>query len=346
MVIWWAVPALLMVALLLANWWHGRLATRAAHLEYWAAGMLVGWTERSATSAELDGLARLSAADRRVLLAFLIKLMPELGEETAQRTRDALRRSGLLERVITRVRHRSPMDRAEACRILGRLGQAESTPLLVERLRDPHPMVRREAIAALADIRAVEAIGAIAEAIEAAGDWSNLATVMTLLRMGHGSAAGVGVPLAGAGSPEMTKALLQVTGRLGVAADPSAIRALASHPDAEVRVEALRALGSLGPDAESVSVCLTGMDDPEWPVRALAAWSLGRLGDGRAVPRLERAMGDGAYWVRHHVAEALTGLGEPGDAALRRALVDANPFVRDMAAQALYMQAVTQGEAA
>lgn len=346
MVIWLAVPALLVVALLLCNRWHGRQAARAARLEQSVERMLAGWGERSATPAELAVLARLSPADRRVLLAFLIKVLPELGAETAQRARDALRDSGLLEREIVRLRHRSPADRAEACRILGRLGQAGAIPPLVERLRDTDAAVRWEAIGALADLRAVEAIDAVAQAIEAAGDWKNLSTVITLLRMGPDSVAGVGALLADAGSPEMTKALLQVTGRLGIAADPASVRSLAAHPDAEVRVEALRTLGSLAPDSESVAACLTGMDDPEWPARALAAWSLGRLGDGRAVPRLERAMGDGAYWVRHHVAEALAGLGEAGDAALRRALADANPFVRDMAAQALYMQAVTQGEMA
>jgi hypothetical protein len=57
-------------------------------------------------------------------------------------------------------------------------------------------------------------------------------------------------------------------------------------------------------------------------------------------------MGDPAYWVRHHVAEAMASLGEPGAEALRRARHDANPFVRDMAAQALFMHALPEGEAA
>lgn len=342
----WALPALLVAALLLCNRWHGRRAARAARLEQSLARMVAGWTERSAAPLELVRLTRLYGADRRAVLAFLIKMMPELVPDTARRVRDALRESGLIEREIRRLRGRSPADRADACRILGRLGQAGDIPQLVERLRDRDPMVRCEAIGALADLRATETLGAIAQAIEAAGDWGNLSTVMALLRMGPESITGVGALLAAARSPAMTKALLQVTGRLGVAADPAAVRSLAVHPDPEVRVEALRALGSLAPDDESVTTCLTGMDDPEWPARALAAWSLGRMGDDRAVPRLERAMGDGAYWVRHHVAEALAGLGAAGDAALRRALFDANPFVRDMAAQALYMQAVTQGEAA
>ncbi len=147
-------------------------------------------------------------------------------------------------------------------------------------------------------------------------------------------------------SPAMTKALLQVTGQLGVAADPAAVRALATHPDLEIRIEAVRTLGTIAPDVESVTVCLAAMDDPEWPARALAAWSLGRLHDGRAIPRLERAIGDTAYWVRHHAAEAMAALGEAGEAALRRRLDDANPFVRDMAAQVLFMRTLPEGGAA
>ena len=159
----------------------------------------------------------------------------------------------------------------------------------------------------------------------------------------HGSAALLGASK----SPAMTKALLQVTGRLGIATDPGMIRALAAHPDPEIRVEAVRVLGAIVAErGQPPPVCLAAMDDPEWPVRALAAWSLGRVGDERAIARLARAMGDPAYWVRHHVAEAMAALGERGAAALRRGLQDENPFVRDMAAQTLFMRALTEGEAA
>jgi HEAT repeat protein len=161
---------------------------------------------------------------------------------------------------------------------------------------------------------------------------------MALVRMGRGSVPRIGALLRSSRSPAMTKALLQVTGQLGAAADPGLVRTLVSHEDPEVRIEALRALGMLGPAAGSVAACLRALDDPEWPARALAAWSLGRLGDEVAVARLRQAMGDAGYWVRHHVAEALAALGEAGEAALRGAADDPNPFVRDMAAQALYLR--------
>jgi hypothetical protein len=42
----------------------------------------------------------------------------------------------------------------------------------------------------------------------------------------------------------------------------------------------------------------------------------------------------------------MASMGESGDQALRDALRDQNPFVRDMAAQALFMRALAEGEAA
>jgi len=112
-----------------------------------------------------------------------------------------------------------------------------------------------------------------------------------------------------------------------------AIAVEAEATSAIVRASWTITLGSSERSPDASAVCLDAMDDPEWPVRALAASSLGRLRDERAVPRLARAMGDPAYWVRHHVAEAMAALGEPGAEALRQGLHDANPFVRDMAAQ-------------
>ena len=203
---------------------------------------------------------------------------------------------------------------------------------------------KREAIRALGELRAVEAVPEMADAIEGLGEWNNLLLVMALIRMGPACVPAIGALLAdtGARSPAMLKGLLQVTSRLGVAAEPAIIRALAAHDDMEVRVEAVRVLGTIEPDPRSGDVCLAAMDDAQWPVRAIAASSLGRLRDERAVARLSQAMGDPAYWVRHHVAEAMASLGEPGAGALRRALNDGNPFVRDMAAQALYMHAIPE----
>lgn len=340
-----ATASLLLLVLLAGNRWHARQTVRAAEVERDIARMLADWTDRDPSPAELEALSRLRRALRRVVLRWCARALPEGDPGQAERARDALRRSGLLNGELARLQHRSAVERVEACRVLGRLGVPESRPLLIERLRDRDPAVRREAIGALGDLHAVEALEEVVGAIEAAGDWGNLLAVIVLVRMGRGSVPRIGALLRSSRSPAMTKALLQVTGQLGAAADPALVRGLTTHHDPEVRVEAIRALGTLAPDPDAVAACLRAMDDSEWPVRALAAWSLGRLGDTRAIDRLRLAMGDPAYWVRHHVAEAMAALGEPGEKALRGATSDPNPFVRDMAAQALYLRAA-RGEAA
>jgi len=340
------VAALLFATLLLVNRWHRRRDARAARLREVLRPMLAGWAERDPTAAELRWLERLPRGDARILLVACLEALPDVEPDAAARVREVLRASGLAAREVAGLRDRSAARRIEACRFAGRLGDPGAVPLLVERLRDPDLRVRREAIRALGDLRAREAIPRIVDAIEAMGEWSNLLLVMALVRMGPESAPAVAALLVASRSPGMTKALLQVTGRLGLATNPGTIRALASHPDPEIRVEAVRVLGSIEPSPDASAVCLDAMNDPEWPVRALAASSLGRLRDGRAVPRLARAMGDPAYWVRHHVAEAMAALGEPGAEALRQGLHDANPFVRDMAAQTLFMNGLAEGEAA
>jgi len=321
-----ALAALLLAALLLVDWWHRRRDARLARLT-------------------LDDLA---CAESRPELVACLQALPGLDAAEAGRVRDMLRLSPAASHELGRLGHRSAARRAEACRFAGRLGDTSAVPRLVELLRDRDPGVRRDAIRALGELRAVEAVPHIADAIEAMGEWSNLLLLMALIRMGSACAPVIGALLAAPGtrSPAAVKGLLLVTSRIGVAADPTTIRSLASHDEMEIRVEAVRVLGTIAPDPRSSDVCLAAMDDAEWPVRAIAASSLGRLRDERALPRLARAMGDPAYWVRHHVAEAMASLGEPGAEALRGALHDTNPFVRDMAAQALFMRALAEGEAA
>jgi HEAT repeat protein len=301
--------------------------------------MLTSWHQGRPIPAGLVPWSRLSDVDQRMMLTYWAHALPSLEGWRAAAARAGLRRAGALAPVTAGLNHRNPARRAEACRLLGRLGGADAVRPLIERLRDREPIVRREAIGALADLRAVEAVVDMVRAIDATGDWGNLLTTMRLVRLGPGAIPAIGALLASAGSTVMLKALLQVSGRLGGVPDPDRVRRLALHHDPEVRVEALRTLGSIAPDADSVTICLAAMDDPEWPVRALAASSLGRLRDPAAVGRLERAMGDPSYWVRHHVAAALLALGPAGVEALTRARGHSNHFVRDMAEQALWLGA-------
>lgn len=240
---------LLVAALLLASRLHRARAAQAARAEAEAARLLGAWATRPPTAEELDRLGGVPSRERRLLLGAFFRELPDAASDAVPRAREALERTHLLAREPVRLGHRSPAERAEACRLLGRLGTAAAIPLLLERLGDRDPDVRRAAITALGDLRAAEALGPVAEAIETGGEWDNVLALMAMVRLGSDPAQ-VGGLLDGARSPAMTKAMLLITGRLGAAADAGRVRALAAHSDLEVRVEALRALGGIGPEPE------------------------------------------------------------------------------------------------
>ncbi len=94
-------------------------------------------------------------------------------------------------------------------------------------------------------------------------------------------------------------------------------------------------------------LCRSLTTDPSWRVRLQAAVVLGKLKDARAVPSLERALGDENETVRGLSAQVL---GELGDAsaksALERSKRDPSGFVRDKAVAALARLSTPPSEAA
>jgi HEAT repeat protein len=333
--------AVLLIALLFfLNHFHTYRAHQILQLERMLEETVEQWAHGDLAPDEGKRLAQLRGGDRDVLLQVCLRIAPSLDQHGLERVRAGLKRWGLLDRELANLHHRSPARRADACLVLGRMGWRSAIPALIQALSDPHPQVRRRAIAALGDLRAIEALRPIVRTLEDTGSWSDMIAIMALSRLGPESVPHVTALLQQSTSPAMAKGLLQMTAQLGRAADPALVRDLASHSDAEVRVEAVRALGHIPAEPASVAVCLSALDDPAWPTRALAARSLGRLGDNSAIPSLEKAMGDTAYWVRHHAGEALAALGCAGHDSLTRRLSDQNPFVRDMATQMLYTHAL------
>jgi len=171
-----------MIVLLLAlNWRHRVGDRRQAHVRRTVTAMIAAWQERPPTQGDILWLSAQGRAGGRTALSACLDALAGLSSDHAGRVCEALSRSGLGAREIERLGHRDPWRRAAACRAVGRMGEAGAIPFLMKRLQDRAPEVRREAVRALGELRAVEAIDAIAETIETMGEWTNL-----LLTMAHG----------------------------------------------------------------------------------------------------------------------------------------------------------------
>ncbi len=145
---------------------------------------------------------------------------------------------------------------------------------------------------------------------------------------------------------------------------PGLLQVLAQG-DGSGRLEAIRLLAQIG-GQEVLAPLFAALDDPDWQVRREAVWALARLGDPRSIAPLAAALGDWWRPVRQAAAgaiaafgpaalptiqavlreatwppalraaaSALAQIGPPAIPDLVRALLDENPLLRRLAAEAL-----------
>jgi len=97
--------------------------------------------------------------------------------------------------------------------------------------------------------------------------------------------------------------------------DPEVVTALIEAlkiPDNDVRVNAVWALGKIGPQARAaIPELMEALVDNDWKVRFPAAWALGRIGPDavETIPSLIHALGDRKVDVRREAVQALGWIG-------------------------------------
>jgi HEAT repeat protein len=79
------------------------------------------------------------------------------------------------------------------------------------------------------------------------------------------------------------------------------------HDEAPYRWGAAEALGRMR-DERVVEPLIGRLHDDDWRVRLKAAWSLGQIGDPRALPHLRRLMKDRREAVADMAGEAVRGI--------------------------------------
>jgi HEAT repeat protein len=252
---------------------------------------------------------------------------------------DAYDHLGLVDKYVTRLRTATQWrERAFAAELLGRVGNAQAVPALLETVaatRTEDADVREIALRALARIGDPRAVGPLVEALKNSEVWlvPRIADILTR----HG-ALSVDPMIAFLEDPARHPArawAASILGEVGATrAFPALVRALTDLDD-EVRAKSASALGRIG-DGRAVGYLLDHLlSDPAPFVRARIAQALGQFDEPEVVERLVRALGDPAWWVRMRSVEALEQVGAQAEGPLLLALDDTDPEIRIRAAVAL-----------
>jgi len=220
--------------------------------------------------------------------------------------------------------------RLDAARALNLVGTRRDSEALRPLIDDPHPAVRLAAAQALAAVDDPDLVRVAVRRYPQEALALRLFMTNTLRAAWRVTETPLRECLASDAPSVDLAAWLGLAEAMDLPSLRTAITALVRHPDAEVRAPAARALRRY-PHAESVEAVHALLSDKQDFVRAAAAQALGVLRAGVAQPDLEHGLTDPAWWVRFRSALALALLGEPGRAALRRALRSPDRYAREIA---------------
>jgi HEAT repeat protein len=220
--------------------------------------------------------------------------------------------------------------RAHAARLSGDIARMGDRELLDRLLDDPHPAVQSAATAGVAPLVDASTVGRLLDRLPERPMLVRLqqfgilkqdlaVTMPELLRR-----------LTPDASPRRLKSWIALSEAIESPELYEHVASLHGHPDPLIRLSVARALKRhRTPEAEEV--LLIALHDHDWRVRAVAARSLGTLGDASAVPRLAAGMRDVRWWVRFRCGLALARLGEEGRGALDAARRDVDRYAGEMA---------------
>ena len=257
----------------------------------------------------------------------LINLATGLGGSSLEQIRELARQLGHLGRAQVCLGDRRWWIRLKGARLLSSLGEAPTD--LAHLLRDPHPLVRAEAIQMVGRESASELVEQVVRELFAPPSLARFSSQSAVPRLGGIAAEGL-VRLLG-DPPGPVSTALRTAAAVAVPQMLPAALHFSRSLNPEERAAATYLLSSIG-SQEGSSRLLEMLDDE---VRAQAAAALGHLGYWQAGPQLARLLKDPDWEVRHQAGLALRRLGPPGELFLRQASTGAAPEAAAMARYAL-----------
>lgn len=293
--------SLLLLAAVLALRWRTRAAAAAT------GRIQAHWRLRFAAVAVGAGAAA-GRPRRREVRAVL-----ELWNQTAANLKGASRerlaaygaRCGFAEAAAALVRRRGVADRLLGLATLGQLADRSRFEDVKALAADPSPAVSLTAARALIRIDPAESLVALLPQILDREDWP-VGRLAEALREGSpGELAGL-IALALERAPARDRRRLLELARIAppqrIAPQVRAI--LAGTDDLETLIAALKLVA----DPRDAALVRARLGHPDWQVRVAAVRALGRIATEEDLPPLAAALADPSWWVRQRAADAIVSL--------------------------------------
>ena len=220
--------------------------------------------------------------------------------------------------------------RADAARRAGDIARLGDRELLYTLLEDAHAAVQSDATSSLESLIDARAVGHLLDRLPERAMAVRLQQHALLARVLPLTTAALTQRLVPDASPRRLKSWIALVETLNSPTLFARVGTLHSHADPLIRLSVARALKHhRDPDAEEM--LLIALRDHDWRVRAVAARSLGAIGNASAVPRLAAGLRDVRWWVRFRCGLALAQLGDDGLRALADARRDVDRYAGEMA---------------
>ncbi len=227
-------------------------------------------------------------------------------------------------------------QRLRAAERLGYLGEESTIPPLMRALDDDILDVRLAAALSLARLGCGGAVIPIIRSLDLPGEISQRRIAEILAVLGDQAEEPLLKILKDRSlGPGALSIAIRASALLNLRKAAPTIETLLDHTDENVRINAVRALGSLGEPSCIPKLTALG-EDSSWGVRSTVMDALGRLNDHSSIPLLTESLGDPEWWVRYRAGVSLHRLGSEGIDALRKAsTAHVDAYGRDMSRQIL-----------
>ena len=250
---------------------------------------------------------RVKLSDRQLVETMVLDAFEVAGPEDSARLLKFMRASGLVERCISDARNHQGWRRHRALVALGRTRAPEGIPALAEGLRDRNPETRLAALRGLGQMACPEAAVEILNWVGEAGLVVPAVPLQSALIQTCAERPQVLLPYLQHAGASVREVLGRVLGEVATPSLGTEVLQFAEDSLPELRAAAARALSYVEPGM-AVNVLSELARDPIWFVLLRAIVSLGKLGQGAAVPFLLHGLTDSNRLVRLRAAEALIEL--------------------------------------